>query len=323
MAFRVFIDGEAGTTGLEIRQRLEGRAELDLLRLSESERKDAAARRAALNDADLAILCLPDDAARDAAAMIDGTRTRVIDASTAHRTAEGWVYGFPEMTADQPARIAAAARVTNPGCYATGAVALIRPLVMAGILPADHPVTVNAVSGYSGGGKGLIARFEDAASADPIAGAYYAYGLGLEHKHVPEMRLHAGLTEPPLFVPGVGRFRQGMIVQVPLQLWSLPGRPSVDDVRSVLADHYRGRHFVTLRDERETTERLAHLDPEEVNGTNHLRLYVFGNRARRQAVLAAQLDNLGKGASGQAVQNLNLMLGLDERAGLAPDREAA
>ena len=316
MTFTVFIDGEEGTTGLQIRQRLEGRGELALIHLAGAARKDAAARREALNAADLAILCLPDEAAREAVAMIDNPRTRVIDASTAHRTADGWVYGFPEMTPDQPERIAAAARVSNPGCYATGAVALIRPLVTAGLLPADHPVLVNAVSGYSGGGKALIARFEDPAAGSPIACDYFAYGLTLEHKHVPEMQRHAGLGRRPLFAPGVGRFRQGMIVQVPLQLWALPARPAVDAVRETLRGHYRGRRFVTVADPSETAVRAAQLDPGELNDTNHLRLFVFGNQDREQVVLAAQLDNLGKGAAGQTVQNMNLMLGLPETAGL-------
>jgi N-acetyl-gamma-glutamyl-phosphate reductase len=317
MTPKLFIDGEVGTTGLQIRQRLEGRGEIELVSLSEDLRKDAGARRDALNNSDIAILCLPDDAARDAVAMIDdGSATRVIDASTAHRVADGWEYGFPEMTADQTARIANAKLVTNPGCYATGAVALIRPLVAAGLLPAGHPVSVNAVSGYSGGGKALIARIEDAASDDPIGAEYFAYGLGLEHKHVPEMQVHATLGHAPLFAPSVGRFRQGMIVEVPLSLWALPGPPSVDDIREALVEHYRGRVFVTVADEAATAERLALLDPEELNDTNDLRLFVFGNRDRGQVVLAAQLDNLGKGASGQAVQNLNVMLGLDETAGL-------
>jgi N-acetyl-gamma-glutamyl-phosphate reductase len=316
MTHTVFIDGEAGTTGLQIRERLEGRAELALMHLSEARRKDAAARRDALNQADVAILCLPDDAAREAVAMIE-TDTKAIDASTAHRVADGWVYGFPEMTDDQTARIAAAARVTNPGCYATGFVALVRPLVDAGLLPADHALTINAVSGYSGGGKALIARMEGAAGADPIASDYFAYGLGLEHKHVPEMQRHAGLAHRPLFVPSVGRFRQGMLVEVPLQLWALPGAPTVEAVHQALADHSAGRRFVAVAAARDAADRAALLDPEEVNDSNDLRLYVFGNQDRDQAVLVAQLDNLGKGASGQAVQNLNLMLGLDEAAGLA------
>ncbi len=323
MTHTVFIDGEAGTTGLQIRGRLEGRTDLELIHLTDARRKDAAARIQALNEADLAILCLPDEAARDAVAMIDNPRTRVIDASTAHRVAEGWTYGFPEMIADQAARIAAAPRVTNPGCYATGFVAALRPLVDAGLVPADQALTVNAVSGYSGGGKALIARMEDAASADPITSEYFAYGLGLEHKHAPEMQHHAGLAHRPLFVPSVGRFRQGMLVEVPLQLWVLPGAPSVEDVHRALADHYAGRRFVTVADASDAAERVALLDPEEVNDTNDLKLYVFGNRERGQLVLVAQLDNLGKGASGQAVQNLNVMLGLDEAAGLVAEPAAA
>ena len=316
MAHTVFIDGEEGTTGLQIRQRLEGRGELDFIRLGDDKRKDAAARRDALNAADLAILCLPDDAARDAVAMIDNPLTRVIDASTAHRVADGWVYGFPEMAAGHADRIASATRVTNPGCYPTAAIALVLPLVAAGILPSDYPVSVNAVSGYSGGGKGLIARIEDAASGDPIASEYFVYGLGLQHKHVPEMQKFAGLAHPPLFAPSVGRFRQGMIVQVPLQLWSLPGKSSVARILDTLRTYFDGYHFVTVAGEAEITSRLALLDPEELNDTNHLRLFVFGNADTEQVVLAAQLDNLGKGAAGQTVQNMNLMLGLPEAAGL-------
>ena len=316
MTRTVFIDGEEGTTGLQIHDRLKHRVELEFIHLSDALRGPSAARREALNAAELAILCLPDDAAREAVAMIDNPTTRVIDASTAHRVAEGWVYGFPEMTPGQKDLIRTAKRVTNPGCYPTGAIALIRPLVDAGILPPNYPVQINAVSGYSGGGKSLIGRMEDAAKPDAVSSAFFVYGLGLEHKHVAELQRYSGLAHRPLFAPSVGRFRQGMIVQVPLQLWALPGKPSVDRIRQTLRDYYESYHFVTVADDADTAARAALLDPEELNDTNRLRLFVFGNEGRQQVVLAAQLDNLGKGASGQTVQNLNLMLGFDETTGL-------
>jgi N-acetyl-gamma-glutamyl-phosphate reductase len=315
MTARLFIDGEAGTTGLQIRSRLEGRPEFELMSLPEDRRKDAGARAEMLNAADLVILCLPDDAARAAVAMIENRSVRVIDASTAHRTSEGWVYGFPEYDGGQGGRIAAAKRVTNPGCYALTSVAILHPLVSAGIVPADWPVTINAVSGYTGGGKSLIGRFEDPDADESIDSAFLVYGLDLAHKHVPEIQRFSGLEHPPLFVPSVGRFRQGMIVQVPLQLWSLPARPSPGDIHAVLARHYAHRACVTVAD-RGGAEGPEWLYPEDLNGTNELRLHVFGNEGERQAVVAGVVDNLGKGASGQAVQNLNLMLGLDEMAGL-------
>jgi N-acetyl-gamma-glutamyl-phosphate reductase len=315
MTNTIFIDGEEGTTGLQIRERLDGREELDFIRLNDGRRKDPAARREALNDADIAILCLPDEAAREAVSMID-SNARVIDASTAHRVADGWTYGFPEMAPGHVDRVASASRVTNPGCYPTGAIALIRPLVDAKILPSDFPVTVNAVSGYTGGGKSLIARMEDAGNDKVIDSSWFGYGLTLSHKHVPEMQKYGSLDHKPLFSPSVGRFRQGMVVQVPLQLWSLPSSPSVESLRGVLEAYYADDGFVAVADEEETAERSALLDPEALNNTNRLRLYVFGNDDSRQVVLAAQLDNLGKGASGQAVQCLNLMLGLDPATGL-------
>jgi N-acetyl-gamma-glutamyl-phosphate reductase len=315
MTARVFIDGEAGTTGLQIRARLERRAEVELLSLPETARKDPGARAEMLNAADLAILCLPDAAAREAVAMIDNPDLRIIDASTAHRSDAGWVYGLPEWDAGQTRRIAAAKRVSNPGCYALASVALIHPLIAAGLLPADTPVTINAVSGYSGGGRKLIERFEDSDSAEHIAAPFRVYGLGLAHKHVPEIQVRGGLGLRPLLVPSVGRFRQGMIVQVPLHLAALPGPPRAAEFHAALAAHYRGRRFVTVA-ALEETGAMDHLDPEGLNGTNEVRLHVFANQAEGHAVLVALLDNLGKGASGQAVQNMNLMLGYPETAGL-------
>jgi len=316
MRAKVFIDGEAGTTGLQIRSRLESRDDIELLQLPDDARKDPARRAELLNAADLAVLCLPDEAAREAVALIENPRVRVIDASTAHRTHPDWVYGLPEYEAGHETRIAAAARVTNPGCYALASIALLHPLIAAGLLPADQPITINAVSGYSGGGRSLIASFEDRESPNYTDAPFRIYALGLKHKHVPEIQLRSGLSMRPLFVPSVGRFRQGMIVQVPLQLWAIPGRPTGADLYEVLSQHYRGRRFVTVAG-RVKAHGMDQLEPEELNGTNELRLFVCGNEDEAQAVLVALLDNLGKGASGQAVQNLNLMLGRPETAGLA------
>ncbi|HUD50047.1 N-acetyl-gamma-glutamyl-phosphate reductase [Parvibaculum sp.] len=315
MPTKIFIDGEAGTTGLQIRARLEGRRDLDFIRLSDEKRKDAAARKDALNSADIVILCLPDDAAVEAVALIDNPAVRVIDASSAHRTAPGWTFGFPEMSDRQRQEISGAKRVTNPGCYPTGAIALIKPLVRAHILPADWPVTINAISGYSGGGKQMIAEFEDETSPNYTHVPYRIYAMGLEHKHVEEIRVHGELKHRPLFAPSVGRYAQGMIVEVPLQLWALPGGATVAHVYEAIADFYAGERFVSVATLDEAAA-LKTLDPEGLNGTNELKLFVFGNELRKQARLVALLDNLGKGASAQAVQCLNIMLGLDEGLGV-------
>ncbi len=306
----IFIDGEAGTTGLQIRERLVGRTDLNLVSIDPERRKNASARAELLNAADLVILCLPDEAAKEAVAMIGNDTTRVVDASTAYRVDPDWTYGFAEMSKDQRAAIAGSKRVSNPGCYPTGFIALVRPLVQGGIVPADYPVTVNAVSGYSGGGKAMIAEFEGG-QGDP----FRAYGLTQKHKHVPEMQKHTGLSGRPMFAPAVGQYAQGMLVEVPLQLRALPGGASVADVHAALSQTYAGERFVSVAS-LEESQAMAGIEPQALNGTNRMRLFVFGDPAGDQARLVAQLDNLGKGASGAAVQNMNLMLGLPEDAGL-------
>jgi N-acetyl-gamma-glutamyl-phosphate reductase len=315
MAAKVFIDGAAGTTGLEIRERLAGRRDVELVVLDEQRRKDANARRDALNSTDVVILCLPDDAAREAVSLIENPAVRVIDPSTAHRVSAGWVFGFPELEKNRRAELRAAKRVTNPGCYPTGFLAIARPLVRAGIVPADWPMLCNAVSGYSGGGRSMIAEFEDKNAANYTQEVVRTYALALEHKHVEEMRVHAGLTHRPLFAPTVGRFYRGMLVEVPLQLWSLPGNPSVASVHAALADAYSGEALIDVASLQESAAKKT-LDAEDMKDSNRLKLYVFGNEKQRQARVVATLDNLGKGAAGACVQNLNVMMGWPETTGL-------
>ena len=313
----VFIDGEAGTTGLQIYTRLAGRDDLELLRIDADKRKDAAARSHLLNTADVSILCLPDDAASEAVSWVTNPDVKILDASSAHRVAEGWVYGFPELMAGQRDRIAQSTRVSNPGCYPTGFLACLHPLIASGVLPVDFPVTINAVSGYSGGGRKLMEQYQAAERIDGEHPTPYSpYGLSFGHKHVKEMHKYSGLSHSPLFVPAVGDFEQGMLVQVPLPLFVLDTPPTGAQIHNALVNHYAGEPFVKVLPYNDTAALRdgKFLDSKTANGSNQVQLFVFANDT--EVLLVARLDNLGKGASGAAVQNLNLMLGLEESLGL-------
>ena len=315
---RVFIDGEAGTTGLQIYSRLSQREDVTVVSIDSAKRKDVGERAKLIDAVDVAILCLPDAAAREVVELVSSPTVKILDASTAYRTNDSWVYGFPELAPEQREAIAKAHRVSNPGCYPTGFLAAIRPLVAAGLIPASFPVTINAISGYSGGGRRLIETYADYWDGTESIYPYGLYGLTFGHKHVPEMHQYSGLTHAPLFVPAVGAFEQGMLVQIPLPLWTLDTPPTGHQLHGALAEYYAKEHFVQVHalGDMDCLRDRTFLDVKAANGTNQVPLFVFATDAPRAALLAARLDNLGKGASGAAVQNLNIMLWLPEHWGV-------
>jgi N-acetyl-gamma-glutamyl-phosphate reductase len=307
---RIYIDGEAGTTGLQIRARISNRTDLELVSIDPAKRKDEAERQRLLNSADLAILCLHDDLARVAVQMITNPKTRVLDASTAHRVAPNWAYGFPELSVEQSTIIETARFVANPGCYAQNAIALLRPLVDAGLIPTNYPLSIQGIQGYSGGGRQLIDAVEGRGTVHHLAGAYRGYGLSLNHKHLPEITAYSRLSTEPIFTPAVGKWLKGMLVQIPLHLNALAKQPSAKDIQAILEERYANQPFIKVLPLETAAPANAILDPETLNGTNQMEIMVFANQSKKQVLLVARADNLGKGASGAAAQNIDLMLGL-------------
>ncbi len=314
----VFIDGAEGTTGLQIHSRVNERNDIEIISIPPEKRKDAQARSQLINSADVAILCLPDDAARESVSFVTNPNVKILDASSAHRVADGWVYGFPELEKKRREEVRSAKRVSNPGCYPTGFLACMRPLVAAGIIPKDFPATINAISGYSGGGRKLMEEYQSASGEQANNYAYGIYGLTFGHKHVKEMHEHSGLQSPPLFVPAVGNFEKGMLVQIPLPLYALQNQPSGELIHKTLKEYYQNEKYVSVApiNDDACLRKGKFLDTQAANNTNSVQVFVFANDETKEALLVARLDNLGKGASGAAVQNLNIMLGLDEDLGL-------
>ncbi len=311
----IFIDGEAGTTGLQISDMLQTRNDIDLIQLPYRERKTRISRKNAINTADIVILCLPDDAAKDAVSLLENSDTTIIDASSAHRTNSNWSYGFTEYDKSQRDKIKSSKRISNPGCYAIGAVSIIHPLVSSGLFDGSEAFYIHGLSGYSGGGKNLISQFEQAPAGSSTTLSGYDYALNLNHKHVPEIKLWSGVTEDPTFLPTVGPYKQGMLVHVPLPLWQIGKKVTATDIREIYSEHYKNEKFIKIVDSN-YSEVGQSLSPQALNGSNQLHLHLLYNQEKSQAIMVAQLDNLGKGASGQCIQTLNLLIGVEEQTGL-------